>query len=138
MASEASTLLPSASSSLPTFLGLPLTPHFAWAVLFVAICAEVGGTVCMKLARGFTVPGPSIMIFAFYAVSFTLMPIVLRVVDLSTAYAVWSGMGTLITAIIGFCAFRESAEPAKVFAIFLIISGVVLLKYVDGSKEEER
>ncbi len=97
----------------------------SWIYLALAIVFEVGGTTCMKLADGFTRPLPSIGIFVFYGVSFTLLPLALRQIDISIAYAIWSGAGTAIIAFIGASYFHETLTPPKLLCLALIIVGVV-------------
>lgn len=102
-----------------------LTIPQAWAVLSGAILLEVCGTTCMRLAEGFTRLTPSILIFVFYAASFFLNTFVIRTLGLSTVYAVWSGVGTVLTALIGFFYFREPATAMKLASIGLIVIGVM-------------
>lgn len=64
----------------------------------------------MKSSAGFTNTLPSIGIFIFYGISFTLLPVVMRVIDLSITYAIWSGLGTFGTALIGFGYFGEKVR----------------------------
>ena len=64
----------------------------AWAVLSVAIVLEVAGTVCMRLSEGFSRVTPSVLIFVFFGLSFTLNTMVVRTLGLSVVYAVWSGV----------------------------------------------
>lgn len=102
-----------------------LNQHQAWWVLAAAILFEVGGTTSMRLSDGFSKPLPSVLIFVFYAVSFVLNTMVVRVLGMSVVYAVWSGVGTVLTAIIGFWYFREPAGALKVASIGLIVAGVL-------------
>ncbi len=97
----------------------------AWAVLSVAIVLEVAGTTCMRLSEGFTRLTPSVLIFVFYAASFALNTLVIRTLGLSVVYAVWSGVGTVLTALIGFLWFREPATAVKLASIGLIVVGVM-------------
>lgn len=97
----------------------------AWAVLSVAIVLEVAGTTCMRLSEGFTRLTPSVLIFVFYAASFALNTLVIRTLGLSVVYAVWSGVGTVLTALIGFFWFREPATALKLASIGLIVIGVM-------------
>ncbi len=101
------------------------TLQMAWLLLAVAIAFEVAGTVCMRLSDGFRNLLPSVLIFVFYAVAFALNTVVVRTIDLSITYAVWSGVGTVATAIIGFYLFKESATALKLASISLIIVGVI-------------
>jgi small multidrug resistance pump len=110
---------------------LTLTHAQAWAVLSGAILFEVAGTTCMRLSEGFTRLAASVLIFVFYAVSFTLntlvtlVTLVTRVLGLSVVYAVWSGVGTVLTALIGIYYFKEPATAAKLACIGLIVTGVM-------------
>ena len=97
----------------------------AWAILSGAILFEVAGTTCMRLSEGFTRLAPSILIFVFYAISFALNTIIIRVLGLSVVYAVWSGVGTVLTAMIGIYYFKEPATAVKLVSIGLIVIGVI-------------
>ena len=97
----------------------------AWAVLAGAIVLEVAGTTCMRLSEGFTRLTPSVLIFVFYVASFALNTLVIRTLGLSVVYAVWSGVGTVLTALIGFFWFREPATALKLASIGLIVIGVM-------------
>jgi small multidrug resistance pump len=97
----------------------------AWPYLLMAILLEVCGTTSMKLSAGFTKLLPSILIFVFYSLSFTALTICLKHMDVSVAYAVWSGLGTLLIAIIGAVYFKESMTLMKAVSIALIIIGVI-------------
>lgn len=110
------------NSLIPTF-----TPTFvqAWWLLSIAIFFEICGTVCMRLSEGFTRITPSVLIFVFYAVSFGLNTFVIKVLGLSVVYAVWSGVGTAITAAIGVLYFKEPATAIKLASIGLVVIGVL-------------
>jgi small multidrug resistance pump len=99
-----------------------------WLCLAGAIALEIAGTVSMKLSRGFTVPVPSVLLFAFYAASFALMTIAIRRIDMSVSYAIWSAVGPAAIALIGVGWFRESLNGIQVASIVLIIAGVVGLR----------
>lgn len=96
-----------------------------WLFLIVAILLEVAGTTCMRLSEGFTKPVPSVLLFVFYVASLSVLTLVLKTIEISVAYAVWSVLGTALIAIIGFLYFRDSVTPIKVVSIALIIIGVV-------------
>jgi small multidrug resistance pump len=104
---------------------MQLTVAQAWVVLGGAIVFEVAGTTCMRLSEGFTRLTPSVLIFVFYAVSFALNTVVVRVLGLSVVYAVWSGVGTVLTALIGIYYFKEPATAVKLVSIGLIVIGVM-------------
>ena len=104
---------------------LNLTITQAWAVLSGAILLLVAGTTCMRLSEGFTRLTPSVLIFVFYALSFGLNTLVIRVLGLSVVYGVWSGVGTVLTAMIGIYYFKEPATAIKLVSIGLIVIGVM-------------
>ncbi len=110
------------NSFVPAF-----TPTFAqaWWLLSLAILFEICGTVCMRLSDGFTRITPSVLIFVFYAASFALNTFVIKVLGLSVVYAVWSGVGTAVTAAIGVLYFKEPATAVKLASIGLVVIGVL-------------
>jgi small multidrug resistance pump len=97
----------------------------AWICLLLAIGLEVSGTTCMKLSNGFTRVTPSVLIFAFYGCSIVALTLAMRRLDISVSYAVWSGVGTGLMAVIGIVWFGEPLTHLKVLALTLIIVGVV-------------
>src|SRR5680860_1380 len=104
-------------------------PMQAWLLLVAAIVLEVAGTTSMKLSQGFERTLPSIMIFVFYSLSFVAMTLALRRLDLSIAYAIWAGVGTLLITLIGLIYFTEQATLFKAACLALIVLGVVGLSY---------
>lgn len=106
-------------------MNIQLTIGQAWAVLGAAILLEVAGTTCMRLSEGFARLVPSVLIFVFYAASFALNTLIIRTLGLSVVYAVWSGVGTVLTAGIGFLYFKEPATAMKLACIGLIVLGVM-------------
>ena len=99
-----------------------------WLALAGAIVLEIAGTVSMNLSHGFTRTLPSVLLFTFYGLSFGLMTIALKKIDMSVSYAIWSGVGTATIALIGMLAFRESLSAVQVLSIVLIIAGLVGLR----------
>ena len=106
-----------------------ITARLAWL--------EVAGTTSMKLSDGFSRALPSVLIYVFYAASFTVFPFALQAIELSTAYAVWSGLGTTVTAIIGFVYFHDTVNKTKIFALAAIICGCVVLNFADEIEKVE-
>ena len=100
----------------------------AWVVLFLAGLCEVAWAVGLKYAEGFTRAGPSVFVVAFLAVSMALLGVALRTLPLGTAYAVWTGVGTVGTAVLGVVLFREPATALRLGCIGLIVAGIVGLK----------
>jgi small multidrug resistance pump len=105
----------------------------AWFLVVIAIILEVCGTVSMKLSDGFTQLLPSIMLFVFYAVSLSLLAMSLKKLPLSITYAIWAGVGTSLTAGIGFFYFKEEITLPILIGIGLTIVGVILIKLGDDS-----
>ncbi|WP_445246886.1 DMT family transporter [Microcoleus sp. OTE_8_concoct_300] len=97
----------------------------SWVYLFLAIISEVTGITCMKLSVGFTKLLPSIAIFIFYGISLTSLTIAIKKIDISVAYAVWSGLGTSLIATIGILWFEEPVNFLKIASIGIIIIGVI-------------
>ncbi len=96
-----------------------------WVLLIIAIVLEVSGTVAMKLSDGFTKFIPIVAMLTFYALGLSLLAFTLKVIDISIAYAVWSGLGTVLITIIGIIWFKEPATVTKIISIVLIVVGVV-------------
>jgi small multidrug resistance pump len=96
-----------------------------WIYLVLAILLEVSGTTCMKLSEGFTRLAPSVLLFVFYALSFGMLTLALKKLDVSVAYAVWSGVGTALIAAIGVFWFKEPVTALKLISLGLIILGVI-------------
>lgn len=100
-----------------------------WVFLFLAILFEVGGTVSMKFSEGFTRLVPSILLIVFYLTSFSFLTFALKAIDVSIAYAIWSGMGIVLISIIGYFYFSEQMSLGKVIAILFILGGVIFLQF---------
>lgn len=104
-----------------------------WIYLTFAIAFEVAGTTCMKLSAGFSKPRPAVLMGVFYAVSFSFLTVALKKIDLSVAYAIWSGVGTALIATIGILWFREPLTLVKACGLLAIIGGVVALNLSGGT-----
>ncbi|PYI54591.1 DMT family transporter [Paenibacillus flagellatus] len=100
----------------------------AWLYLAAAIVLEVAGTTSMKLAQGFTRPLPSALMIVFYLTSFSSLTMALKKIEVSTAYAIWSGVGIAAISVIGALWFHESFHWRKALFIILIVAGVVGLQ----------
>ncbi len=79
----------------------------------------------MKLSQGFTKLWPSLSIFICYGLSFTALTFCLKTMDVSVAYAVWSGLGTMIIAVIGVAYFGEPITLLKAVSLMLIVLGLI-------------
>jgi small multidrug resistance pump len=102
----------------------------SWLLLVASIVLEVLGTMSMKLSEGFTKPLYSALVMVFYALSIAGLTLVLKRLDVSVAYAVWSGLGTAFIAMLGVTVFGEALTVAKIVALVLIVVGVVMLNMV--------
>jgi len=98
-----------------------------WIFLLIAIVSEVIGSTGLKASQGFTKIIPSAIVVVGYASAFYFLSLTLKTIPLNTAYAVWSGLGTALIAILGVLFLREAINFPMVIGIVLIIAGVVLL-----------
>lgn len=98
-----------------------------YVLLAAAILSEVTGTVALKYTHGFSRLWPSLLVLVAYGASFVLMSLVLRTFPVSLTYAIWSGVGTALVALIGVVFLREPWSALKLFGVVLIIGGVVAL-----------
>lgn len=99
----------------------------AWLLLLGAIVSEVFATTMMKVSDGFSRPWPSVGMVVGYLGAFGLLTLALKSFEVGTAYALWSGIGTVLVVAIGVLALGESLNWLKVAGVVLVIGGVVLL-----------
>ncbi len=99
-----------------------------WILLSIAIVSEIIGTSALKASNGFTRVIPSVLVVLGYGGAFWLMSQTLKFLEIGTVYAVWSGVGIVGTAIIGYFVFREGIDLPKGIGIGLIVAGVVVLQ----------
>lgn len=102
----------------------------AWIILVVAGILEIGWAVGLKYTEGFTRLWPSVGTIAAMVLSIGLLGIAVRTLPLGTAYAVWTGIGTVGTVFVGILLLDEPASFSRLFCVFLIISGIIGLKLV--------
>ncbi len=95
----------------------------AWVALVLAILSEVAATLSLK-AAGAGSAAASVLVVAGYLVSFALLAVVLRDIEVGTAYAVWAGAGTALIAAIGMLALGEAATTLKLASLALVVLGV--------------
>ena len=102
-----------------------------WAILLVAGLCECGWAVGMKYTCGFTRLWPSVLTVASMVVSMYLLAVAVRSLPIGTAYAVWTGIGAVSTAVFGMILFHEPATVARICCIQLAVSGIVGLAILE-------
>jgi quaternary ammonium compound-resistance protein SugE len=102
----------------------------AWTYLFFAGLFEIGWAIGLKYTHGFTRLVPTVLTVASMAVSLGLLGLALKSLPLGTAYAIWTGIGTIGTAILGIVLFGEPATALRLVCVGLIVAGIVGLKLV--------
>jgi|SRR3990167_5988674 len=100
----------------------------AWIFLFAAGLFEILWALGLKLSEGFTRPIPAIGTIAAIALSMGFMAVSLKTIPMGTAYAVWTGIGAVGTALLGMILFGEPRAALRIFCIALIIAGIAGLK----------
>ncbi|HSL89544.1 MAG TPA: quaternary ammonium compound efflux SMR transporter SugE [Ignavibacteriaceae bacterium] len=105
-----------------------------WLVLFIAGLFEIAWAVGLKYSDGFSKLWPSVFTIASMIISMGLLAYSVKHLPVGTAYAVWTGIGAVGTAILGMFLFNESKEFIRIFFIFLIVVGIVGLKLFTGEQ----
>ncbi len=100
----------------------------AWIYLAIAGVLEIVWAIGLKYSEGFTRFWPSVVTVLGMAVGFYYLSQALKVIPIGTGYAVWVGIGAVGTAVLGIVLFGESASPARLACIGLIVAGIVGLK----------
>jgi quaternary ammonium compound-resistance protein SugE len=100
----------------------------AWFYLVIAGLFEIGWAIGLKYADGFSRPVPSVLTVVAMALSVVLLGLALRALPVGTAYAVWTGIGTVGTALLGIVLFQEPATALRLVCIGLIVAGIGGLK----------
>ncbi len=96
--------------------------------LAVAIVAEVIATSALKYSEGFTRPGPSLIVAAGYGIAFYCLSLVMKTVPVGVAYAIWSGAGIVLIALIGWLVLRQSLDLPAMLGMGLIVAGVAVIQ----------
>lgn len=99
----------------------------AWVLLAFAIVAEVIATSALKMSDGFTRLGPSSVVVIGYGIAFVLLAFTLRTLPVGVAYAVWSGIGIALIALVGVFLFDQKLDTPALIGMGLIIAGVIVL-----------
>ena len=104
----------------------------AWVVLIIAGLFEIGWAVGLKYTDGFTRLYPTLATAASMVVSLGLLGLALKTLPVGTAYAVWTGVGSVGTAVLGILLFGEAATAARLACIGMIVGGIIGLKLVSA------
>ncbi len=102
-----------------------------YLLLAFSIVSEVIATTMLKFSEAFTILGPSIAVVIGYGISFYSLSLCLKTLPLSLAYAIWSGLGTALTVIVGIVVWGDILNLYSAIGIILIIGGVILLNLGD-------
>ena len=99
-----------------------------WLVLVLAALFEIAWAVGLKTTEGFTRPWPTVMVAVSLVLSVGLLGLAARTLPIGTAYAVWTGIGAIGTAVIGILWLNEPATIQRLGALAMIVGGIVWLK----------
>lgn len=104
-----------------------------YSALAAAIVCEVIGTTFLQQSQQFTKLVPTLLTAAFYGAAFYLLSIALKTIPVGIAYAIWSGVGIVLIAIVSYFAFRQALDLAAMIGIGLIIAGVIVVNLFSKS-----
>ncbi|MFM2132834.1 MAG: hypothetical protein RL156_115 [Bacteroidota bacterium] len=108
-----------------------------WLTLAIAIIAEVVGTSALRASEGFTKVVPSILVVIGYSVAFYFLSLTLKSIPVGIAYAIWSGVGTVLITIVGVVVFNQRLDVPAVIGLSLILLGVVIINTLSSSVSVE-
>ncbi|KAB2778375.1 QacE family quaternary ammonium compound efflux SMR transporter [Brucella anthropi] len=106
-----------------------------YAILAIAIVSEVIGTLSLKASEGFTRLGPPLIVVVAYGLAFYFLSMTLKSIPVGIAYAVWSGIGVTLVALIGWLVFGQKLDLAAVLGMGLIIAGVIVLNLFSNTAQ---
>jgi small multidrug resistance pump len=102
-------------------------------IFFFAVLSEVTATTALKLSEGFTKAIPSVVVVLGYGLSFYLLSLTLKVLPIGIAYALWSGIGIILTVIAGIVLWKESMDWVRALGIALIMAGILIINLFSKS-----
>lgn len=105
----------------------------SWVILFIAGLFEMAWAIGLKYTDGFTRFWPSVGTLAAMLASILLLGLAMKELPVGTAYAVWTGVGAVGTAVLGIYLFGDSASAARLACLAMIAGGIIGLKFVSGS-----
>jgi len=100
--------------------------HYLYLIL--AVAAETIGTTALHASQQFTRLWPSVLVIVAYAISFYLLSLTLKYMPVGIMYAMWSGLGIVLIAIIGWLVFRQTLDLPAILGMGLILSGIVVIQ----------
>ncbi|ULJ60683.1 SMR family transporter [Wielerella bovis] len=98
-----------------------------WILLAISIACEIFGTTMLKHSDGFTKLVPTLAAMCAFGVAFYLVSLVFRVLPVGIVYAIWSGVGIVVTALISWAVFGQKPDLAAILGMAMIVSGVVVI-----------
>ncbi|MGP8200492.1 MAG: DMT family transporter [Limisphaerales bacterium] len=104
-----------------------------WVYLAVAIVSEVIATSALKSTSGFTRLWPSVIVIAGYTSAFYFLSLTLRSIPVGVAYAIWSGVGLVLIAIVGWIVYDQKLDVAAILGMVLIVVGIVIINCLSHS-----
>ncbi|WP_375261327.1 DMT family transporter [Palleronia sp.] len=105
----------------------------AYFYLVLAVMAETVGTSALQASKQFTRPLPSALVVIGYATAFWFLSLVLRTIPVGVAYAIWSGLGILFIALIGWLVFRQPLDLPAVIGMTMILAGILVIQLFSGA-----
>ncbi len=105
--------------------------HYIW--LFFAILAETLGTTALQASQQFTRLWPAVAVVVFYGLSFYCMSFALKAMPVGIVYAIWSGLGIVLIAAIGFVLFGQKLDLAALLGLTMIIAGILIIHLFSSS-----
>ena len=105
----------------------------AWLILFVAGLCEIGWAVGLKYTEGFSRLWPSAVVVLGYGVAFYFLSLTLRTVPVGVAYAIWSGLGVVLVALLSWWLFGQKLDLAALLGMGLIVAGVLVMNLFSSS-----
>jgi len=99
-----------------------------WIILSAAIVLETAGTTALKASEQFTRPGPSALVVLCYAGSFYLLALTLKVLPVGVVYAIWSGAGICLIALVAYLLFGQRLDLPAILGIGMILGGIVVIQ----------
>ncbi len=103
-----------------------MPPHFL--TLIAAVVFETIGTTALQASQQFTKLGPSLIVIVAYALSFYLLSLTLKYMPVGVMYAIWSGLGIVLIACIGWIVFRQTLDLPAILGMALILTGIVIIQ----------